>query len=65
MWNSSTGLLTQKAEIKFSRFLAEHNLPIATDYHLSECFPESRNLVVNSRMLVKECFPDLRIVQSY
>ena len=45
--NSSTDILTRKAEIKFTGFLAEHNLPIAAANHLSS--------------LVKECFPDSKI----
>ena len=49
--NSSTDILTRKAEIKFTGFLAEHNLPIAAANYLSS--------------LVKECFPDSKIDQSY
>ena len=49
--NSSTDILTQKAEIKFTGFLAEHNLPIAAANHLSA--------------LVRECFPECKITQFY
>ena len=48
---SSTDILTGKAEIKFTGFLAEHNLLIAAANHLSA--------------LVKECFPDSKIAQIY
>ena len=40
-----------KAEIKFTGFLTEHNLPIVVANHLSA--------------LVKECFPDSKIAQPY
>ena len=49
--NSSTNILTQKAEIKFTGFLAKHHLLIAVAGPLSA--------------LVKECFPDSKIFQSY
>ena len=49
--NSSTNILTRKAEIKFTGLLTEHNFPIAAVDYLSA--------------LVKECFPDSKIVQSY
>ena len=49
--NSSIDILTQKAEIKFTGFLAEHNLPIAAANHLSA--------------LVRECFPECKITQFY
>ena len=40
-----------KAEIKFTGFLTEYNLPIVVANHLSA--------------LVKECFPDSKIAQPY
>ena len=49
--NSSTDILTRKAEIKSTGFLAEHNLPIAAADYLSS--------------LIKECFPDSKIDRSY
>ena len=47
----TTDILTRKAEIKSTRFLAEHNLPIAAADYLSS--------------LIKECFPDSKIDRSY
>ena len=49
--NSSMDIITRKAEIKLTGFLAEHNLPIAAADHLSS--------------LIKECFPDSKIARSY
>ena len=49
--NSSTDIRTRKAEIKLTRFLAEHNLSIAAADHLSS--------------LIKECFLGSKIARSY
>ena len=49
--NSSTDILTRKAEIKFTGSLAEHNLPIAAADRLSA--------------LLKECIPDSKVAQYY
>ena len=49
--NSSTDILTRKAEIKLTRILAEHNLLIAAVDDLSS--------------LIKECFTDSKITRSY
>ena len=49
--NSSVDEKARIAELKFTGFLAEHNLPLASADHLTS--------------LVRECFPDSKIAQSY
>lgn len=49
--NSETDRLVRKAELKFTGFLAEHNLPLAAADHLGS--------------LIRGCFPDSKIAQSY
>jgi hypothetical protein len=49
--DSETDRNVRKAELKFTGFLAEHNLPLAAADHLGS--------------LIRTCFPDSKIAQSY
>ncbi|XP_078535996.1 uncharacterized protein LOC144822404 [Lissotriton helveticus] len=51
MKSSSEDLLAREAEIKFTGFLAEHNVPSAAADHLGH--------------LIRTCFPDSKIAQGY
>ena len=49
--NGAEELSVRRAELKFTGFLAEHNLPIAAADHLGH--------------LIRNCFPDSKIAQNY
>lgn len=49
--DSEADILARKAEVKFTGFLAEHNLPLAAADHLGS--------------LIRNSFPDSKIAQAY
>ena len=49
--DSAADVLTRKAEVKFTGFLAEHNLPLSAADHLGS--------------LIRASFPDSKIAQAY